>query len=289
MWSYAADVRKDQNLGILNLFSLIEEPVKPFMDPPAVVNPSSKEQLLQKEKEFLGFYLSGHPMDDLTQRMRQLSCVPLSEIPKLPDQAIIRVAFIIDAIQNKVSSKTQKKFAILTISDGIEKFELPIWAEMYEAKLEILKENQICYALLLVENKDRSTQLSCKFLDVFSSIDEQKMQACDTLYDQTKMHQRAKEGRWKKEKEKEKEKPAVTEKELTNLTISLNADAVCLSHILQLKDLFREHPGSCALELHWMSGTQRVGAISIDQKWGVKADKGFQEKLDTFLKKHQIQ
>ena len=42
------------------------------------------------------------------------------------------MACIIESVKVKISQKTQKKFAILVISDGEERFELPVWPGMYD-------------------------------------------------------------------------------------------------------------------------------------------------------------
>ena len=57
-----------------------------------------------------------------------------------------------------IASKSQKKFAILMISDGIERQELPVWSDLYEEKSHLLKENQLLYAVLQVDKKEEELQ-----------------------------------------------------------------------------------------------------------------------------------
>ena len=66
MYDRASVEEKEQAMGVMNLFSLIEEPQEAFSMPPKVLNPSTDPQLFQREKELLGFYLTGHPMDALS-------------------------------------------------------------------------------------------------------------------------------------------------------------------------------------------------------------------------------
>lgn len=287
MMTHVSKDEKEASLGILNLFSLIEEPVKPFTEPPPVAVPSSKAHLLQREKDLLGFYLTGHPMDAFKKTLKQLSCVPLSDFEKLAENSIVRAAFIIDAVQVKISSKSQKKFAILNIGDGLEKFELPVWSEMYEEKNTLIRDNQLIYALLQIERKDGSLHLSCKYLEDLSTIDEAKMKICDDLYDKLRAQIKHGEPKWKKEKEKVM--AAGPEKEETkHLVLRLDADKVNLSHILSLKKLFREHPGKSTLEIQFISGKKKHGTLSIDSTWGVQADAAFQHKLDSLKKPFEV-
>ncbi|HSX13219.1 MAG TPA: DNA polymerase III subunit alpha [Chlamydiales bacterium] len=275
MMEQASIAEKESSFGILSLF----EQVQDFADPPQVSHPTPKTKLLQREKELLGFYLTGHPMDAFKQILRQLSCTPLCDFEKISDHSFVRAAFIIDAIQVKISTKSQKKFAILIISDGIEKFELPIWSEMFEEKIGLMKENQLLYAILQIERKATSLQLSCKYLEDLSLVDETKIKECDELFDKLKMQ--SKEPKWKKEKEKV---AVVDNEETKHYSLSLDADRVPLSAILQLKSLLREHPGKSTLEIMFKSGQKKLGILSIDSQWGVKANIDFEKKLNAFKK-----
>ena len=68
-------------------------------------------------------------MDEYKHILQRLSCVPLSHIDQMDHDMVFRSAFIVESVQIRIASKSQKKFAILTISDGMERQELPIWAE----------------------------------------------------------------------------------------------------------------------------------------------------------------
>lgn len=284
MYDRASRDQKEASLGVLNLFSLIDEPEKPFATPPPVAKKSSALHLLQREKELLGFYLTGHPMDGYRKSLGRLSCMPFKEIDKLSDHSLFRAAFIVDTVQLKISNKTQKKFAILTISDGMERFELPVWSEMYEEKGSLLRENQLLYGILQLERREGAIQLSCRFLDDLTTVDEAKIKIVDDLYDKLKAHAKASEAKWKNGKEKAGGAPVtqtetVVKEELHKVKIRLKADQVHLSQILALKDLFRSHPGKSTLEISFLKGDKRLGTVFVDANWGVKSDRSFQDKM----------
>lgn len=288
MYEQASRDQKEASLGVLNLFSLIEEPEKPFTSPPPVLKKSTNLQLFQREKELLGFYLTGHPMDGYKKALGRLSCVPLTEIGTLPDGHIFRAAFVVETVQVKVSSKNQKKFAIMLISDGMERFELPIWSEMFEEKGMLLRENQLLYGILQLERKAGAIQLSCRYLDDLTAIDETRIKACDDANDKLRAQSKGAEAKWKtaaKEKKTEEKEPQVEKEEIKKVTLQIDADRVRLSEILALKDLFRTHPGKSTLELHFHSDKRRLGSVFVDSQWGVKADKTFQDQLKAMTAK----
>jgi len=281
MYSETVRDQKESSLGILNLFSLIEEPKNPFQEPPVVTQPSTQEMLLQREKELLGFYLTGHPMDRYKQVLGRLSCVPFSEFHTLPDRAVVRAAFVVEELEVKISHKTQKKFAVLTVSDGLERLEVPVWSELYEEKAAILRENQLLYGILQFDKGS----VSCKYLDELVGVDESKVRACDEAYDKFVRSAKPSEQKWKKN-------TAPAEKEVIGLLrLKLDADHIRFTHILRLKQLFRENPGKSPVELKFTTQQKSLGTVAVDPSWGVKMTPHLVDKLrelSTELKTFQL-
>ncbi len=288
MFESASRDQKEESLGVLNLFSLIETDEKPFQLPPPVLQPSTKCQLLQREKELLGFYLTGHPMDAYKDYIRHLSCVPLSEFETLPSGSTLRAAFVVETLQVKVSNKNQRKFAILTISDGFLRFELPIWSEMYEEKGHLLRENQLLYGVFSLERKDDRVNLSCRHLDDLTTVDEAKVKICDDVYDRLKMQSKS-EPKWKTAAKEKKGEQPVEKEDTSPLKLRVDADRLRLSEVLALKQLFRAHPGKSPIELSFYAGAKQLGAVHIEASWGVKNDRPFKEKLQALAEKLNIQ
>ena len=218
-------------------------------------------------------------MDAYKERIQKLFCVPLTDFEKIPENSVIRAAFIIDTVQVKVSTKTQKKFAILTISDWNEKFEIPIWNAMFEEKGMLIQENQIVFALIQTEKREGRLSLSCRYIEDINLMDQAKIQECDLLYDKYKMQAKS-EPKWKKEKQKVKDE----KEEIKKVTLHLDAEKTKLSHIVTLKNLLRSHPGKSTVEIQFLSKKKKVGTLSIGEPWGVHANKAFDEKIHSFKK-----
>lgn len=283
MFEHASREQTETAKGILDLFASVEESNKdPFPDPPTIVHKSSRVQVLQREKELLGFYLTGHPMESYRKILSRLSCVPFKDFEKQPDGALFRIAFIVETIQVKVSQKSQKKFAILLIGDGLERIEMPVWSELFEEKNAILRENQLLYGIVQLDRKEGSIHLVCKALEDLTALDEAKVQVCDELYDRLKAQSnRSKnaEAKWKN-KPPSTPKPSAQPEAPKHLVLKMDVDRVSLSEILKLKDVFRQYPGSSTIDLQFFSETARVGTLSINAQWGVAISSDFLEKLN---------
>lgn len=275
--------KKDDAAGFISLFSLMGETQESrFTSPPEVRIKTPMLQTLLKEKELLGFFLTGHPMDAYRDILTRLSCVPLRNVENMDHDAVFRSAFIVESAETRISSKSQKKFAILMISDGIERYELPIWSEMYEEKCELLKENQLLYAVLQIDRKEDHLKISCRWLDDLTRSDEAMMEACDQAYDKAKMQA----ARYAKAKATAadapvKKVPLVQEKaKMTKLlTIRMDADKVRLSHILDIKSLFEEHRGDTPVQIHFETENVTIAALHVDSRWGINLLSEIQKKL----------
>lgn len=287
MFEAALKEKEELNAGVMSLFSLMGDTNEErFNQEPLVKMKRTKLEILLKEKELIGFFLTGHPMDTYRDLLQRLSCVHLNEVEKMEHDTIFRAALIIEAVAIKISSKNEKKFAILNVSDGITHYELPIWSELFDEKGHLLKENQLIYAVLQVDKKEEGLRLNCKWLDDLTAVNEEMVQACDMAFDKfklsamrfSKMKLTARD-----DKMKEKTVPAKREVSLNRslLSVKLNIDQVRLSHILQMKKLFKENPGTTPVVLEFVSQNSLVGVLQIDAKWGIAVNDLLQQKLKT--------
>lgn len=287
MFEAASKDRKESQIGIMSLFSLIGDTNEDrFKKEPKAIVKRTKLEILLKEKELLGFFLTGHPMEAYADVLKRLSCVPFTSLEMMDHDQVFRAALIIESAEIRTSSKTEKKFAILQVSDGIERHELPVWPELFAEKGDLLKENQLIYAVLQVDKKDESLRISCKWLDDLTAVNESMVEACDLAFDKAKM-QAARFAKLKsanidapKSKAEAKSVKKVEEiKTIQMLNIKVSMDLLRLSHVLQIKKMFSEKRGTTPVLLEFVSQNNVIGILQIDAKWGVSVDGSLQTNL----------
>jgi DNA polymerase III subunit alpha len=287
MFAVAVKEQKEKALGVLDFFSLLGETQPSLFEKPPVVNRTiSRQQVLKREYELLGVYLREHPLDDFKHLFASYSCCPLGDLFKLDKLAVCRSAFIIEAVSVKISAKSQKKFAILTISDGVERFELPIWADLYEQVQHLLVETQLVYAVLQVQRQEEEVKLQCKWLADLSKVDEDVIKDCDQAYDKAKAHLKIAELKEKHQKTTEEKAASPMqekerEKKQTLLKVCLDVHKARLSHILDIKKIFREHAGDSPIEIHFVTGERKTGVLRIGAEWGVHISPKVKELLSS--------
>lgn len=281
MYEAAVREQKEHRAGVMSLFSLIEEEEEGRFDkPPQVVQPTSKVEQLAREKELLGFYLTGHPMESYRDVLKRLCCIPLAEVEQLDHQAVVRTSFIIDTAAVRIAARSQRKFAVLTVSDGFDGYELPIWSDLYEEKSHLLRDGLMVYAVVEVDRRDGGVRLQCRWFDDLTQVSERMVEECDRAFDKAKMaisRRQFTASKGGEERVKRKEEVEAPVERLVQ--VGLDADRLKLSHLLELKEIFRSAAGRDRVELCLLSGDAEVGRVAIESEWGVSGDDALLNRL----------
>jgi len=113
----------------LHLFGFTEE-VNWTIDYPEI-RPYAPMQQLELERELLGLYLSGHPLDSFEEPLKQLEPVLLHELAELPDNSEVLVAGMVVSLKQIVTKKGQQ-MAFAELEDRIERVELLLFPETWK-------------------------------------------------------------------------------------------------------------------------------------------------------------
>ncbi len=259
--------RREEEEGVLHLFSLLEEKKEEKMTPPEVREKTSSIDILHQERELIGFYLTSHPLSLYKEKIEELGCLSLKDLEKRKNQWV-KIAFILEEVQFKISTKSQKKFAVLTISDGLEKYEVPVFSEVYENSLPLLQENQILVGLFSLEEKEQKRRLSCRFLQSLQEGEKQKLEE-----ELKRLSFFQKGGRNKVERKEKKEDKL--------LRLFLNLSSIRFSDVLNMKELFRKYAGKTPLKLEFEAEKKVVAFLHIQPAWGVDLSQEFLYALQT--------
>lgn len=239
---------KEAEQGVLSLFSLMDEKEENrFKIAPIVVKETPKEELLKKEKELLGFFLTSHPLDEYQKILDEKECVMLSEMGLMSLPTVFRTAFVVEGVSIKISNRSQKKFAILTISDGIDSMELPIWSDFFEEKNLILQENRLLFAVLQAEKKEGKIRLSCLWIDDLKTMDEDKFTEANKALKITK-------NKWSK---------GMTKETKEEITLKVDLNKVKMSHIIKVKEIMATNPSSNSCKVLFYAGEKLAGELFL--------------------------
>ena len=141
--------RKNSLVGQMSLFDLVsEEDKKEFEIRMPNVEEFGKEELLGYEKEVLGIYLSGHPLENYRAMMEKTISAKTSDfqqdeetnLPKVMDgQKVIIGGMITD--KTIKYTKNNKVMAFLTVEDLVGTVEVVVFPRDYEKSQQFLNED----------------------------------------------------------------------------------------------------------------------------------------------------
>ena len=112
----------------------------------------SKLDQLKKEKNVVGIYISGHPLDDYLDTIKFLTNIHLNDLKdlrKLIDKEV-RIGGIIGEVQHKIS-KNGRGWATFIVEDYFESYELRIFGEDYLKFKHFLVENNFVHIKMYIK------------------------------------------------------------------------------------------------------------------------------------------
>ncbi len=127
-----------------------------------VLKEYSEKELLSMEKEMLGLYISGHPLEGLREKIEQETTIntlrmkeiqeieenELNSLPRYQDGQMVRIVGIINSVKKKYT-KTNKIMAFTTIEDLYGQCEVIVFENCYQMCSNILMDENI----VLVEGR----------------------------------------------------------------------------------------------------------------------------------------
>ena len=135
----AATKIRDEAAGQGSLFDFLDEDEQEeFSTIPIPDIPEFEERaMLDDEKELLGFYVSGHPLGEHENIIKDYSTHTLLEVGKMEDYEGLRVGGMVKSVMRKMS-KNNKPFAIIQFEDFDTTIECAVFGKTYEDYNEII-------------------------------------------------------------------------------------------------------------------------------------------------------
>jgi DNA polymerase-3 subunit alpha len=126
--SASAAAQRDRIAGQVSLF---DEATAPTGSRKRPATPWSEHQKLSYEKELLGFYVSGHPLDAYADVFAAKKYRSIASLADLADRAPFRIAGAIVDVEKKFTRKEGKPFAVFWVEDRADMLEVVVWNEVY--------------------------------------------------------------------------------------------------------------------------------------------------------------
>lgn len=144
----------------------------------------SRHELMTMEKETTGLYLTGHPMDDYRELVRQHGAVSIGAIMndfgqetgpiRFRDEQKVTVAGVVSAYKTK-TTRNNTLMAYVTLEDDSGSMELLVFARVLDASGGYIKQgNPILVNGRISVRDEKEPQLLCDDIQPLDSLQEGK-------------------------------------------------------------------------------------------------------------------
>ncbi|MEZ2416095.1 DNA polymerase III subunit alpha [Muriicola sp. E247] len=240
---YGAKFQENENSAQVSLFGEASEVQIPEPVVPPCVEWGTMEKL-RKEKEVVGIYISGHPLDDFNAEITAFANANVSFFHNLEDQINRELSFagVITDVQHRVS-RNGKGWALFTLEDYTDSFEFRIFGEEYLKFRHFLMINSFVFIKVFVREGWVNRETGKK--------GGPRMQFNQFILLQEVMENYARK-----------------------LTIKLDIDQLKKEKILDLKDTLRSHKGKHPLQftVYEMQEEIKVTLSSRKQKVQISSE-----------------
>lgn len=167
---------RNQASGVEDLFGEIA-PAEPAIESAGgnpEVKPWSEQQRLQAEKEALGLYLSGHPVNEYLPELKQITRNRLVSLR--PERGVQLVGGSLYDFRI-MKGKNGSSFAFVTLDDGSARFEVTLFKE-FETYRHLLQKDSIVIVECSVEVDDRNGGVRGRVKRIMTLQEARKKFAC---------------------------------------------------------------------------------------------------------------
>jgi len=134
--SFAQSANAERVRGQTSLFGGEEDDTPHYPMLPYVTE-WNNTKVLALEKEMLGFYVSGHPLDKYRNEVKTFSTIPLNTINSCSDGTEVRVCGIVQDCKSILDRKN-KPMAFVTLEDFYGTVEVVVFSSVYEKYRDLL-------------------------------------------------------------------------------------------------------------------------------------------------------
>ena len=245
---FGAKFQENKNSAQVSLFENSDEiQLQEPQVPPCEPWPTLEE--LKLEKEVVGIYISGHPLDDFQTPLKHFCNAPL-EVLKDLNQLLnkeLRIGGIIGEVEHRIS-KNGKGWASFSVEDYTDSYEFRIFGEEYLKFKHFLFENNFVYMRLLVKEGWRNRDTGKTGEPRINFLSFQQLQ--DTL-----------------------------EKNSKKLTLQLSIDDLDEKKSKDIINLFKKYKGKNQLEFSFFENNEKIKLTMLSENFKISINEDLISKI----------
>lgn len=144
--------------------------------------PLNREEELKLEKEMLGCYVSGHPLEEAADLLKKYKRIPIAEALRQPGKTKVRLAGLITEVRS-IQTKKGEQMAFLHIEDETGDTPVTIFPKPYKQyQLQLSKNEKLFVEGVIEEYEGERKVILNKCTSIQTLIDKEAARQSETLY-----------------------------------------------------------------------------------------------------------
>jgi DNA polymerase-3 subunit alpha len=242
--------QRDRESGQGSLFDLIQDPSAAF----AATYPECERWIpkeeLAREREALGFYLSGHPLDRYEQDLERHATVLIGRLDRARSGAEVVVGGVVTELR-PITTRQGKAMAVFQLEDRFGRLECVVFPKTYAGPIG---EGGETLGDFLVRNADEPVFVGGK---LEADLDDEGAVA-----------------RWRLLVETVRPIRDVREERTTGVLVRVPANLLTDDRIEALRRIVAGHGGGCVMQVDVRVGDDYESSLVLGDEWRVSADDG---------------
>ncbi|MEP6821827.1 MAG: DNA polymerase III subunit alpha, partial [Chthoniobacterales bacterium] len=160
----ASASHRDRASGQVSLFDDFDVSVPAAKSGARDVVPWTQHEAMSFEKELLGFYVTGHPLDAYAGVIAIGQYQTIVSLGEMADRTTFRIAGALTQVEKKFTKKEGKPFAVVWLEDVTGQLEVVVWNEVYVKVMEILVPGRVIAIKGTLDKRDDSLRATAQKL-----------------------------------------------------------------------------------------------------------------------------
>jgi DNA polymerase III subunit alpha len=237
----AANIISDRQRGQSSFFGTLQEKTAPVPEAARNLPEWPQHELLAHEKELLGFYVTGHPLTPYAPILEKYALANTAGLAQLPNRGLTRIGGLVAAVQNGVSKKSGKPYAMVTLEDLEGSVQILCMNENYDKYRDLLVLNK---AILVIGEVNTGDERPKIFPQEIMPLEDAPRKFTKQVH------------------------------------LRLHTAHVHPEHLDSVRELIAAHPGKCPLFLCFMKPTGEKVYIETHDKYFVMPSRELQQAAD---------
>ncbi|MGD8509676.1 MAG: DNA polymerase III subunit alpha, partial [Syntrophobacterales bacterium] len=239
----AQTIQKDRLSGQISMFGTFAGQQRNSEPPLPNIPEWNHRQKLAMEKEALGFYFSGHPLDVYEKEMQAFTIADIASIADKSDGIQIILCGL-NADLKEITTKKGDRMAFLTLEDRKGTVEVVIFSDIYQSSRHLLEVDDPLLIMGTVQQEEKGAKIIAQRILTLLEAKEHMTQA---------------------------------------IHIKLPAQTVTKENLADLKAILGRHKGDCKAYVHLCTDEHCEAVIRLGDRIRVKPDRSLIEEVNRYF------